>query len=121
MPPKGGPIVTPFLCSLISSTSYPTTPTADELESIRGILYAKQQSVANELERAVKRQKKKKDVISAEEEAAALAANAQAGAKLEALERARNEAIMAKKGSSGGGKIKRERMSGEFLALNVSV
>lgn len=126
MPPKGAPIVTPFLSSLISSSTYQSVPTANELESIRGILYAKQQSVANELERSIKRQKKNNKIgngsggsIGGEDEAAALAANAQSGARLEAIERARNEGNAARKGSPSQ-KVKRERLSGELALFSMA-
>jgi len=125
MPPKV--IITPYLSSLIEpGPSYPPLPTANELSSVHGILSAKQAVLAVELEASLERQKKehkkRKDRDAEGSEAIALAANAQSGAKLEAIEKARAEGNLGRKGSpagvvvgphSGGPKVKRERHSGE--------
>ena len=126
MPPKV--IVTPYLSSLIEpGPSYPALPTANELSSVHAVLSAKQAVLAVELEASLERQKKetkkRKDRDLEGSEAMALAANAQSGAKLEAIEKARAEGTMGRKGSPAvvtgphpsGQKIKRERTSGELI------
>ena len=124
MPPKV--IVTPYISGLLEpSSSYPPLPGANELSSVFGILSAKQAVLSAELEASLERQKnkenrKKKDKDVEGSEALALAANAQSGAKLEAIEKARAEGNRERKLTPGTGafplsgpKVKRERTSGE--------
>jgi hypothetical protein len=130
MPPKV--IVTPLLCDLVNpSRPYPALPGSNELSSVLGILSAKQTVLSAELEASLERQKskdnkKKKDRDVEGSEAMALAANAQSGAKLEAIEKARAEGNLGRKGTpgtgntfSGGHKVKRERTSGESASLDA--
>ena len=109
--PRPGLIVTPFVSNLITGTTFPNLPTADELESVKGILLAKQTIVNEELERA-RRVHFKKRRIDDEDGSGGRSGSVPRSAD---LDRARVDGF-AKKASPA--KVKRERNSGESSVFN---
>ena len=118
MPPRSTPSYTPYLLNLISSTAYPPLPLLEELESLRSSLQIQANNVSADIEKRLRKERKRKERDDGE--AAALEANEKAGMKLEALERARAEAALAKKAGVGGSTIKKERASCECLESPVA-
>ncbi|RSH92232.1 hypothetical protein EHS25_008647 [Saitozyma podzolica] len=124
------------LLSLITSSTYPVTPTLEELEALRVALQQQVSSNAIRLaendpaererlkkERKERKRKEREREENEERERAALEANERAGQRLEAIERARTGSASValgtpgKQGSPAGVRIKRDRTSSECSAL----
>ena len=103
----------PAILAIAQSPAYPSIPPLPELEALLVALQTTSQNVAAELERRQRKDKKRKEK---EEEQAALEANAQTGAKLEALERTRVENQRSKESPSSV-RVKKERTSCECLVV----
>ncbi|ORX33921.1 histone acetyltransferases subunit 3-domain-containing protein [Kockovaella imperatae] len=107
---------TPHVLNLIQSSAYPPLPEAAELEYLLTSLRTSAATVTAELEKRQRKIQKRKE---REEEQAALEANEKAGAKLEALERARVEGQKTKE-SPTSVRVKKERTSLSPVPSNAS-